>query len=226
VGGHRGEVRGGKEQGIPEAEAVVGLDGSEGTVTLEIDDTRVTVDASMGVEKNADLLLPGGKRVEGKKEGAQAAIEDTREDLADAKARRDCWEAADQAEGNGPGEGDSEAEEGEDVDWLSMNSIPVRQTEQWYERFRWFRTSDGFPRYRRAQRRPERRTRQEVPRQRGQGVPRPGPRRTDHGAQGNRAERGREGRRPPRLQPRPGGHVRRLPTPPSGRTGSTPATCT
>ncbi|MCU4799150.1 ribosome rescue protein RqcH [Halobacteria archaeon HArc-gm2] len=134
----------GKEQGIPEAEAVVGLDGSEGTVTLQIDDTRVTVDASMGVEKNADLLYQEAKRVEGKKEGAQAAIEDTREDLEDAKARRDRWEAEDQGEENGAGDGDDGDEEAEDVDWLGMNSIPVRQTEQWYERFRWFHTSDGF----------------------------------------------------------------------------------
>jgi predicted ribosome quality control (RQC) complex YloA/Tae2 family protein len=135
----------GREQGIPEAEAVVGVDGSEGTVTLEIDDTRVTVDAAMGVEKNADLLYQEAKRVEEKKEGAKAAIEDTREDLEAAKARRDEWEAADQegVDGTGPDD-EADDEDDEDVDWLSEQSIPVRQTEQWYERFRWFHTSDGF----------------------------------------------------------------------------------
>ncbi len=132
----------GKERGIPAAEAVVGVDASEGTVTLEIDDTRVTVEASIGVEKNADLLYQEAKRVEGKKEGAQAAIEDTREDLEAAKERRDEWEAEDH-DGSGAADADEDEAE-EDVDWLSENSIPVRQTEQWYERFRWFHTSDGY----------------------------------------------------------------------------------
>jgi hypothetical protein len=30
------------------------------------------------------------------------------------------------------------------VDWLNEPSIPIRKQEQWYERFRWFRTSDDF----------------------------------------------------------------------------------
>ena len=127
----------GADRGIPEAEAVVGLDGSEGTVTLEIDGTRVTVDAANGVEKNADALYQEAKRIEGKKEGALAAIEDTREDLEDVKQRREEW-AADDAE---PVE---DTEDDEPTDWLSEPSIPIRHNEQWYEQFRWFYTSDGY----------------------------------------------------------------------------------
>ncbi|MFC7154280.1 ribosome rescue protein RqcH [Halomarina halobia] len=132
----------GRERGIAAAEAVEDVDGSNARVTLDLDGTRVTLDATTGVEKNADRLYREAKRVEEKKEGALEAIEDTREQLAAVRERRDEWEAGDA----GDGDGDGEADEGGDepVDWLSRASIPVRRDEQWYERFRWFRTSDGF----------------------------------------------------------------------------------
>jgi predicted ribosome quality control (RQC) complex YloA/Tae2 family protein len=130
----------GAERGIEAAEAVVDVDGREGTVTLELDDTRVTVDPRDGVEKNADRLYQEAKRVNEKREGALAAIEDTREELAAVKERRDDWEAEDAGET----EDESDDEESREVDWLSRSSIPVRRDEGWYERFRWFHTSDGF----------------------------------------------------------------------------------
>ncbi|MFB6123542.1 MAG: ribosome rescue protein RqcH [Haloferacaceae archaeon] len=131
------KLEAGAERGIPAAEAVVDVDGAEGTVTVELDDTRVPVDVSTGVEKNADRLYNEAKRIEGKKEGAEAAIEDTRERLAELERRREEWEES-EAEIE-----ESEAET-EAVDWLSRSSIPVRQPDHWYERFRWFHTSDGF----------------------------------------------------------------------------------
>jgi predicted ribosome quality control (RQC) complex YloA/Tae2 family protein len=125
----------GAEQGIHEAEAVVGIDEAAGTVEIEIDDTRIEVDPSMGVEKNADRLYTEAKRIREKKEGAQAAIEDTRGDLEEVRERRDRWERTDE---------DDEDDEAVERDYLSMTSIPIRYDEKWYERFRWFRTSDGF----------------------------------------------------------------------------------
>lgn len=128
----------GAEQGIPAAEAVTNVDGAEGTVTIELDDSTITLDVSMGVEKNADRLYTEAKRIQEKKEGALAAIEDTREELEEVKRRRDEWEADDD-------EDDAEdEEEQEETDWLSLQSVPVKSTEQWYEQFRWFHTSDGY----------------------------------------------------------------------------------
>ena len=127
----------GADRGVPRAKAVLDVDGSNGTVTLEIDDTQVTVDTGMGVEKNADRLYREAKRIEEKKEGALTAIEDTREALEAVKRRREEWEAGDEAD-----EADEEVDE--EVDWLAAQSIPVRRDEQWFERFRWFHTSDGF----------------------------------------------------------------------------------
>ena len=127
----------GAEQGIEAAEAVRGVNPENGTVTVDLDGVDVPLDAEMGVEKNADRLYTEAKRIEEKKEGALAAIEDTREDLEEVKQRKEEWQAE-------PDEDEGDEDEREDVDWLSRQSIPVRQQEQWYERFRWFRTSDGF----------------------------------------------------------------------------------
>lgn len=127
----------GAEQGVPAAAAVVDVDGADGTVTVELDGTEITADVDTGVEKNADRLYTEAKRIEDKKEGALAAIENTREELEAVETRRDAWEADDDPE---------PADETEDVerDWLSMESIPIRASEEWYERFRWFHTSEGF----------------------------------------------------------------------------------
>ncbi|WP_410767188.1 ribosome rescue protein RqcH [Haloferax sp. DFSO60] len=127
----------GAEQGIPAAEAVTNVDGAEGTVSIDIDGTNITLDVSMGVEKNANRLYTEAKRIQEKKEGALAAIEDTREELEAAKKRRDEWEADDSDEPD-------DDEEYEETDWRSLQSVPVKSTEHWFERFRWFRTSDGF----------------------------------------------------------------------------------
>ncbi|VTT86066.1 COG1293, Predicted RNA-binding protein homologous to eukaryotic snRNP [Halorubrum sp. DM2] len=149
----------GAERGIPAAEAVVDVDGGEGTVTVELarevdDDTadedgdsvRVELDASEGVEVNADRLYREAKRVEEKKEGAMAAIESTREELEAVKERKAEWEAkeaADDGSGGDDSEGDEDDEEYE-TDWLSRASIPIRSPDDWYDRFRWFHTSTGY----------------------------------------------------------------------------------
>ena len=131
----------GAERGIPAAEAVVDVDGAAGTVTVELDDTEVAVDVDTGVEKNADRLYTEAKRIEEKKAGALAAIENTREELEAVKQRRDAWEADD---GDDADTEDGDESEETDRDWLSMASIPIRASEEWYERFRWFHTADGF----------------------------------------------------------------------------------
>jgi predicted ribosome quality control (RQC) complex YloA/Tae2 family protein len=126
----------GKEQGIEAATAVQSVDGSEGTVTMHVDDHDVTLVVADGVEKNADRLYQEAKRIEDKKEGAKQAIENTRAELEEVEQRREEWEADDSA--------DEPDEETEDVDWLARPSVPIRSTEQWYEDYRWFRTSDDL----------------------------------------------------------------------------------
>ena len=136
------------EEGLPAAEAVVEVDGSAGTVTVDLGDTQATLDATIGVEKNADQLYQEAKRIEDKKEGAKEAIEQTREELEAVKARRDAWEADDGDGEAGSNERDADGDDTDDefvdTDWLSRSSIPIKRDEGWYERFRWFHTTDGF----------------------------------------------------------------------------------
>lgn len=129
----------GSERDIPAANAIEAVSGSEATVTVELDETAITIDTTTGVEKNADLLYQEAKRIEEKREGALAAIEDTRENLEAVKQRRNKWEASDEKE-----DLEEQSDETTPEEWLSRSSIPVRRDEQWYESFRWFHTSDGF----------------------------------------------------------------------------------
>lgn len=125
----------GAERGIDAASVVTGIDPSEGMVTLSLGDTRVAVDPDHGVEKNADRLYTEAKRIEEKREGAIEAVEETRAELERVKDQKASWTPADVD--------DDEGSEGEQ-DWLTMASVPIRQTDRWHDRFRWVRTSDGF----------------------------------------------------------------------------------
>ena len=142
----------GADRGIRAATAVVDVDGGEGTVTVELDDetdddrsVRVELDASEGVEVNADRLYQEAKRIEGKKDGAQAAIESTREELEAVKERKAEWETNESADEGDDGGDAGEEDDGEgEIDWLSRSSIPIRSPDDWYERFRWFHTASGY----------------------------------------------------------------------------------
>jgi predicted ribosome quality control (RQC) complex YloA/Tae2 family protein len=128
----------GATRGIEAAEAVRRLDGSEGTVTVDVDGYTATLRVADGVERNADRLYTEAKRIEEKKAGAEEALAETRAELDRIERRREEWDAEDSEET------DDEADEEAAVDWLARASIPVRRTDQWYERFRWFHTSDDF----------------------------------------------------------------------------------
>ncbi|WP_281193504.1 ribosome rescue protein RqcH [Halorubrum sp. F4] len=137
----------GAERGIAAAEAVIDVDGSAGTVTVELgeDDLAVELEADDGVEVNADRLYREAKRIEEKKDGAEEAIASTRKELEAVKERKAEWEAADEESGT---DGNAEDDDGDDeeyeTDWLSRSSIPIRSPDDWYERFRWFHTSTGY----------------------------------------------------------------------------------
>ncbi len=128
----------GREQGIQAATAVEGIDASAGTVTVSLDDQTVTLDVSEGVEHNADRLYQEAKAVEEKRSGAEAAIADTRAELESIREQQADWEAEEE-----PSETEDTSAEPA-VDWLSRDSIPIRQSEEWYERFRWFHTTDDY----------------------------------------------------------------------------------
>ncbi len=143
----------GAEQGIAAAEAVVDVDGGEGTVTVELDgedagSVQIELDADDGVEVNADRLYREAKRIEDKKAGAMEAIESTRAELETVTERKAEWEEKAAADDDSDASDDADDEDGEDgtpeIDWLARSSIPIRRPDDWYERFRWFHTSTGY----------------------------------------------------------------------------------
>jgi predicted ribosome quality control (RQC) complex YloA/Tae2 family protein len=134
----------GAERGIEAAAAVVDVDAEAGEVTVELDGLRVPVDPAAGVEVNADRRYTEAKRIEEKRAGAEEALESTRAELAAVRRRREEWAAGDEEEADGDEDGDEDGDGDEAVDWLARSSVPVRTAEHWYERFRWFHTSDDF----------------------------------------------------------------------------------
>lgn len=118
----RGKLEEGREQGFRAAEAVSRV--GEGRVYVEIEGMEVPLDPGMGVEKNANRLYEEAKEVEEKREGAIEAMEERREELERLRRKED------QAGGD---EGDGDA-----------SSTLKPRGDQWYTRFRWFRTSDGY----------------------------------------------------------------------------------
>jgi predicted ribosome quality control (RQC) complex YloA/Tae2 family protein len=141
----------GAEREIEAAAAVVGVDPEAGEVTVALDELRVPIDPADGVEVNADRRYTEAKRIEEKRAGAEEALESTRAELAAVKRRRERWTAEDEDEGETGGEDHDHdhdepetGDEDEAVDWLARSSVPIRTAEHWYERFRWFHTSDGF----------------------------------------------------------------------------------
>ncbi|ADJ15203.1 ribosome rescue protein RqcH [Halalkalicoccus jeotgali] len=126
----------GAEQGIDAAERVTGFDPENGMVSVDLGEATVSLEVRSGVEKNADRIYTEAKRIEEKKAGAEEAIADTREELDALRERKRQWETRDETQDDGG--------EPEEIDWLSRASIPVRKSEEWYEDFRWFHTSDGY----------------------------------------------------------------------------------
>ena len=120
----------GTEQGIEAATAVQAVDGAEGTVTIALEGETITLEAAVGVEHNADRLYREAKQIEDKRAGAIEALEETRDELAALEERA----AADPVPEEEP--------DPQDRDWLEMDSVPVRTSDEWYDRFRWFQTTD------------------------------------------------------------------------------------
>ncbi len=132
----RERLEAGAEEGIEAASTVRGVDESAGRVLVEIEGHEISLDPRSGVEKNADRLYTGAKEIEAKRAGALEAMEDTRAELAALEKRRENFIEGD--------EQDEAKVEKTETEWLSRKSVPIRKPEKWYDRFRWFRTSDDF----------------------------------------------------------------------------------
>lgn len=116
-----------REEGVESAEIVERVDANNDRVFVSLDGYEISLDPRDGVESNASALYEEAKEVAEKREGTKEAFEDARAELERMEREREEDE-----------EDEEKSEEEETTPTLSERG------QMWYDRFRWFRTSDGF----------------------------------------------------------------------------------
>ncbi|ADP77509.1 Fibronectin-binding A domain protein [Methanothermus fervidus DSM 2088] len=92
----------------------------DGIVTLNIDGKSVNIDINKSLEKNAEIYYEKAKKIRKKIKGAIKAMEETEKKLNNLKKKRDIE--------------------------IKNILIPIKKRRKlkWFEKFRWFISSDGF----------------------------------------------------------------------------------
>jgi predicted ribosome quality control (RQC) complex YloA/Tae2 family protein len=102
---------------VPSAQKITNIDPRTGTVAVDLDGRSVNVDIRKTVPQNAQEYYEKVKKFSKKKEGALKAIEDTRK----AMEKKAAVKAA-----------------------KAGRKLQASRKKHWYDRFRWFVSSDGF----------------------------------------------------------------------------------
>lgn len=108
-----------KAKGIPEAEAIERLDLDQREVVLDLGE-EVRIDVTEDVERNAEYYYEKSKKSKKKLEGVKKAIQNTEKQLEQLE------------------------ETDVDVEAAFENKAKKKAKKEWYEKFRWFFSSDGF----------------------------------------------------------------------------------
>ena len=108
-----------KKEGMEEAQIFESID-KMGVLTLNIDSTTLVIDPKLTIPENAEVYYEKAKKAKRKTKGALIAIENTKKQLEDIKAKKDVA--------------------------MERVSIPKKREKKnlkWYEKLRWFITSDN-----------------------------------------------------------------------------------
>jgi predicted ribosome quality control (RQC) complex YloA/Tae2 family protein len=100
---------------IPSAKLIQSIDPKSGTIVMDLDGTKATLDIRYSVPQNAQTYYEKAKRVMKKREGALRAIEETKRIM-----------------------------ENRDKSQQQTRKRKVIRKKHWYSRFRWFISSDDF----------------------------------------------------------------------------------
>jgi len=111
-------IEDGKKKGVKSAAFIDKLLPSQAEVVMNLDGTQVVLDLRLSAQDNAAVAYDQAKKAEAKTEGAEGQIEKTRLQLAQLQA---------------PVEQPS-----------ARTSVVKLRKKRWYERFRWFTSSEGF----------------------------------------------------------------------------------
>ena len=91
-----------------------------GVLTLRIDDTTLNIDPKLTIPENAENYYEKAKKAKRKTKGAEIAIENTKKQLEDIKAKKDIA-----------------------MENIAVPKKRVKKNLKWYEKLRWFVSSDG-----------------------------------------------------------------------------------
>ncbi|MBQ2666919.1 ribosome rescue protein RqcH [Methanobrevibacter sp.] len=108
-----------KEDGMSEAQIYESID-KLGVLTLNIDDTSFIIDPKITIPENAENYYEKAKKAKRKTKGALIAIENTKKQLEDIKAKKDVA-----------------------MERVAVPRKRVKKDLKWYEKLRWFVSSDG-----------------------------------------------------------------------------------
>ena len=108
-----------KKDGMAEAQIYESID-KMGVLTLKIDDTTLNIDPKLTIPENAEKYYEKAKKAKRKTKGAQIAIENTKKQLEDIKAKKDIA-----------------------MENVAVPKKRVKKSLKWYEKLRWFLSSDG-----------------------------------------------------------------------------------
>ncbi|MGB9929127.1 MAG: ribosome rescue protein RqcH [Methanosarcina sp.] len=105
------------KKNVPAAQRITNIDPKTGTITAELDEKNVSLDIRKTVPQNAQDYYEKVKKFTKKREGALRAIEDTKKAM-EKKAAAKVVKAG--------------------------KKLQASRKKHWYDRFRWFVSSDGF----------------------------------------------------------------------------------
>ena len=111
----------GKKKQIPAAIIFSKIDPHAGRLHIKLDDLDLTVDVRLSATDNANHLFQRSKQLEKKIKGASIAIEDTEKKIAQLQEKRS-----------------------NELIRVEAEKLDIRRKKHWYEKFRWFRTSNGM----------------------------------------------------------------------------------
>lgn len=109
-----------RKRGLPEASNITEID-RMGNITIFLDGEPVRIDSKLGVPENAEVYYEKAKKAKRKIKGVMTAIEKTEKEIERIEKKRD--------------------------DALRNIMVPRRRVKRklrWFEKFRWFVSSDGF----------------------------------------------------------------------------------
>ncbi|MGZ7208563.1 MAG: ribosome rescue protein RqcH [Methanobacterium sp.] len=109
-----------KKQGLKDAEIIESLD-KLGNLNLKIDNTSISIDATLPIPENAEVYYEKAKKAKRKINGVNIAIEKTKKEIEKASNKKEI-----------------------EMERIILPEKRVKKELKWFEKFRWFISSDGF----------------------------------------------------------------------------------